>query len=60
MSILDDMRERQRLSYLCDCDLVSEIVFDDDIDVDHPLISELLNRLDPRWSEIWGERELSH
>lgn len=55
-SLLDDMHERERVSFLCDCDLVSEAIFDDDIDIDHPLIAEMLRRLDPLWLENWSER----
>lgn len=59
-SLLDDMHERERVSFLCDCDLVSEVIFNDDIDIDHPLIAEMLTRLDPTWVTDWGRGELDH
>lgn len=58
--LLDDLCERERVSQLCVHELIAEVLEDDEIDLDHPLISEMLSRLDPRWAEIWGARERGH
>lgn len=58
--LLADMHERQRVSMLRNRDLISEVVEDDELDIDHPLLAELLNRIDPLWSVEWGSRSKGH
>lgn len=55
--LIADICERERVARLRDRELISEVLEDDEIDVDHPLIAELLNRLNPFWTESWGERQ---
>lgn len=58
--LLADMHERQRLSMLRDLELITEVLNNEDLDIDHPLLAELLNRIDPLWTIHWGERERGH
>lgn len=58
--LLDDLCERERVSQLCVHELIAEVLEDDEIDIDHPLVSEILSRLDPFWAKDWGKTEMEH
>lgn len=53
-----DAKESQRLTVLCDHELIREILeteLPDDL-----YVQELLARLDPCWMDRWGETEQGH